>query len=213
MATATREGVIKFQLDFRPGPPPEAPDLVELDAWRDVLLRHGLIGQNPDRYDGLGFGNLSRRAPGRSDNAFIISGTQTGHLKQLAAKDYATVLQCDPLNNRLMATGQIKPSSEALSHGILYQSSAAIQWVMHLHSPDIFHHALSLNLPQTDPDAAYGTPEMASEIQQLAHAGDGSIAGLLVMAGHQDGILAYGPTAEATGELVMTTLHKALSLS
>lgn len=82
MATATREGVIKFQLDFRQGPPPEAPDLVELDAWRDVLLRHGLIGQDPGRYDGLGFGNLSRRVPGRTDNAFIISGTQTGHLKK-----------------------------------------------------------------------------------------------------------------------------------
>lgn len=84
---------------------------------------------------------------------------------------------------------------------------------MHLHSPDIFHHALSLNLPQTDPDAAYGTPEMASEIQKMALAGDVSKPGLLVMAGHQDGILAYGPTVEATGELVMTALDKALSLS
>lgn len=205
-----REGVIKFQLDFREGPSPAEDLLPELNSWRARFRALGLIGQNPERYEGLGFGNLSRRLPDQEDNAFIISGTQTGQLEELQAKHYATVLQCNPMANRLRAFGQIKPSSEALSHGILYQDNPQVRWVMHLHSPDIFNNYRLLNLPCTDPSAAYGTPEMASAIQALAKNRGNTDSSLLIMAGHQDGILAYGYDAEATGQLVVTTLAKVL---
>lgn len=81
---------------------------------------------------------------------------------------------------------------------------------MHLHSPVIFNHRATLGLPCTDPAADYGTPEMAAEIQKLASAPDHSGTGLLVMAGHQDGIIAYGSTAAETGGLVVETLALAL---
>lgn len=208
MTAANREGVIKFQLDFIRGPSPAAEFLVELNAWRAVFRRHGLLGQDPQRYGGYGFGNLSRRLPGQDDGAFVISGTQTGHLPALRPQEYATVLDCDPATNHLRACGQIKPSSEALSHGILYQSTPEILWVMHLHSPDIFVHRSRLNLPCTSPEADYGTPAMAAEILSLVQEHDYSKPGLLVMSGHQDGILAYGPTAESTGNLVLEYLGK-----
>lgn len=204
------EGVIKFQLDFRPGPSPAEALLAALNSWRARFRELGLIGQDPQRYEGLGFGNLSRRLPNREDDAFVISGTQTGHLEKLQAGHYATVLQCDPMANQLQAVGQIKPSSEGLSHGILYHGNPDVCWVMHLHSPEIFNHYRSLKLPYTDPSAAYGTPAMASAIQALAKAQNQTGSSLLVMAGHQDGILAYGADAEATGQLVITTLAKAL---
>ncbi len=210
--TGCREGVIKFQLDFQQGPAPGAELLVELDAWRAIFLRRGLLGQDPERYQGLGFGNLSRRLPGRDDCVFLISGTQTGHLARLAPKDYATVLRCDPGANRLSANGQVKPSSEALSHGILYQCNPHIHWVMHLHSPDIFAHYRELGLPFTAPSVAYGTPEMAREIKRLASQHHCSAPGLLVMGGHEDGILAFGKQAETTGALVIDTLERALAL-
>jgi len=204
------EGVIKFQLDFRAGPSPADALLAELNRWRARFRDLGLIGQDPERYEGLGFGNLSRRLPSRKDNAFIISGTQTGHLEKLQARHYATVLRCDPSANHLQAFGQIKPSSEGLSHGILYQGNPEVRWVMHLHSPEIFNHYRPLKLPHTDPSAAYGTPAMASAIQALAKSRDATDPSLLVMGGHQDGILAYGSDAETTGQLVITTLAKAL---
>lgn len=206
MTAANREGVIKFQLDFVKGPAPAGELLVELNAWRSVFKRHGLLGQDPGRYDGYGFGNLSRRLPEPDGDAFIISGTQTGHLHALRPEDYATVLTCNPETNYLQATGQIKPSSEALSHGVLYRSAPAIQWVMHLHSPEIFRQRARLNLPGTAPDADYGTPAMAAEILKLVQSHDPQEPGLLVMTGHQDGILAYGPAAQAAGELVIATL-------
>ncbi len=209
-AQENHEGVIKFHLDFCEGPAPGESLLLELNTWRTRFLELGLIGQDPERYEGYGFGNLSRRLPGQRGNAFLISGTQTGHLDELRANHYATVLHCNPAKNQLQATGQIKPSSEALSHGILYQSHPAIHWVMHLHSPDIFNNYRALSLPFTDPSAAYGTPEMASAIEALAKEREDSRPSLLVMGGHQDGILAYGSGAEATGDLVIRTLNSAL---
>lgn len=210
MSDAGREGVIKFELDFEAGPPPPAQQLGELNAWREIFLRLGLLGQSPCRYDGCGFGNLSRRLADPAHGAFVISGTQTGHLPHLLPEHYATVLHCNPAANRLSAYGQRQPSSEALSHGVVYQSDTGVAWVMHLHSPEIFDCRLSLGLPCTDPAAAYGTPAMAYEIQRLAGKPERSLPGLLVMAGHTDGILAYGATAAQTGALVIKTLALAL---
>jgi hypothetical protein len=174
IAQENNEGVIKFHLDFREGPAPEESLLLELKAWRTRFLELGLIGQDPERYEDYGFGNLSRRLPDQRENAFLISGTQTGHLDELQANHYATVLH------------------------------------MHLHSPDIFNNYRSLVLPCTDPSAAYGTPEMASAIEVLAKERENCQSSLLVMGGHQDGILAYGSEAEATGALVIRTLNRAL---
>ena len=206
---AEREGVIKFDLDFHPGPAPAAELLVELEAWRTIFRRLGLLGQDPRRYAGLGFGNLSRRARPASGTAFIISGTQTGLLEKLSPEHYATVTACDPQCNRVEAHGATRPSSEALSHAVLYQSDPRIDWVMHLHSPEIFVAAGRLALPATDPGAPYGSPAMAAEIARLApHSG---WPGLLVMGGHEDGILAFGASAEETGSTVITTLAAALA--
>lgn len=207
MTSTTHEGVIKFQLDFQEGPAPPVEILRELNSWRSIFKDLGLLGQDSARYDGYGFGNLSRRLPDHGEAAFVISGTQTGHLQRLLPEHYATVHQCHPVANQLQATGQIRPSSEALSHGILYQCNPELLWVMHLHSPEIFNRRTQLGLPCTDPSADYGTPEMAAELQRLVKSHDGrTSSNLLVMTGHQDGILAYGSTSEETGDLVVKTL-------
>lgn len=205
-----QEGVIRFDLDFRPGPPPEAELLLELEGWRTIFRRLGLLGCDPARYDGLGFGNLSRRAAGGATDSFIISGTQTGHLERLGPEHYVTVLACEPAGNRVVARGPVKPSSEALSHAALYQADPTIAWVMHLHSPEIFAAGKQLGLTTTAPEATYGSPLLAAEIQRLAP-GAGR-PGLLVMGGHQDGILVFGSAAETTGLLAVGTLARALTL-
>ncbi|PLX89213.1 MAG: aldolase [Desulfuromonas sp.] len=206
------EGVIKFELAFSPGPPPPRHWLTELDAWREIFRRLGLLGQDPARYDGFGFGNLSRRSPDRSDHAFLISATQTGNLKRLQASDYVRVVACDSEQNRVVAEGVNKPSSEALSHAVLYQAHGAIDWVMHLHSPDIFACRHRLQLPCTAESAAYGTVAMAREIDRLARDPAANLPLLIVMGGHQDGILACGSNVHEVGKLVVANLAEALRL-
>jgi len=206
------EGVIQFQLDFQKSPAPAPGTLIELNAWRKIFKQLGLLGQDPERYDGFGFGNLSRRIShpkGRQDT-FIISGTQTGGLENLRPDDYVTVLDCSATDNRVTASGPIEPSSESLVHGVLYQADPAIAWVMHLHSPDIFACQEALDLPVTADHAGCGTPQLAEEVARL-HTPIAEVgARLLVMGGHEDGILAYGTTSHETGSLVVATLAQAL---
>jgi len=212
----TTEGVIKFALDYEPGPAPQQRDLGELNAWRRIFRQLGLIGQDPARYDGFGFGNLSRRirnatAGNGNGSAFVISGTQTGGLSELQPEHYVTVLESDPVLNRVVARGPIKPSSESLTHGILYQTSPAIEWVMHLHSPDIHASQTPLHLPVTCPNALCGTPQMAVEVARIQSESFAANPGLIVMGGHQDGILVFGTDPHQTGSLAVATLARALS--
>ncbi|MBW2451412.1 MAG: class II aldolase/adducin family protein [Deltaproteobacteria bacterium] len=212
MTAAQLEGVIKFALDYQAGPPPDRRLLVALNGWRTIFVRLGLVGQDSGRYAGLGFGNLSRRHPELAGNAFIISGTQTGGLNTLSPEHYVLVSDCNPRTNRVRATGPVRPSSEALSHGTLYQAVPDAHWVMHLHSPDIYAVRDRLRLPSTAPDAAYGTPDMAEEIARLAKTLDSSRPQLIVMGGHEDGVLVYGNQADQVGHLAVQTLVEALAI-
>jgi ribulose-5-phosphate 4-epimerase/fuculose-1-phosphate aldolase len=212
-----QEGVIKFDLTFTPEPPLPMQDLREINAWRRILHLLGLTGRDPERYDGLGYGNISRLlepfdapAPLRM---FVISGTQTGGLRDLNEEHYALVTECEPERNRVVAEGPIRPSSEALTHGALYQADSSLRFVMHVHSPEIWRQAAVLDLPRTDPAAAYGTPEMAAETARLL--GDEAVrsGGIFVMGGHEDGVVAFGRTAEEAGTVLVGVLARALVLS
>ena len=75
------EGFIKFELEFSPAPPRPADELCKLNAWRGILYRLGLIGRDPARYGGAGYGNVSHRlAMSGAEPCFIVSGSQTGAL-------------------------------------------------------------------------------------------------------------------------------------
>ena len=77
-----QEGVIKFTAVHQTRPLDERRygELVcKLIAWREILGLTGLVGQDPARYEGYGFGNVSARVvpPGaaRGRRAFLITGT------------------------------------------------------------------------------------------------------------------------------------------
>jgi len=205
-----REGVIRFNLDFQQRLF-SAPALTRaLTGWRHVLHRLGLIGCDPYRYQGYGFGNLSCRYPDRPDS-FIITGSQTGEAPFLADADYALVTGCDPLNNTIRAEGLIKPSSEALTHGQLYRLDLDIGCVVHAHSPEIWRRAEALRLPVTDPDAAYGTPEMAREVERLFGLPEVRSRRIFAMGGHEDGVVAFGRDPEAACGVVIAALAGAVT--
>lgn len=210
------EGVIKFDLEFSDAPATSLETLRELNAWRRILWQLALIGQDPQRYGGYGFGNVSQRIapydsePGR--RAFIISGTQTGGLATLDAAAYCTVMQHDPRRNRVIAAGPVRPSSESLTHAMIYALDADIRVILHVHSTAIWQEAEILQLPLTDPSVAYGTPEMAQEVGRLFRETAVGEKGIFSMGGHEDGIVAFGTTAEMAGTHLLTTLAMAYAL-
>ena len=206
-----KEGVIKYQLDFNEAPSVAEEQVREINAWRRIFFLLGLIGQDPARYGGYGFGNVSCRLK-RDSKTFVISGTQTAHLAELGAKHYATVISCDPLRNHIIAEGPIKPSSEALTHGAIYQFDSSINYVFHVHSPDIWQHAVSLAIPTTAKNVSYGTPEMASEIERLLTSSDTRQKRIIAMGGHEDGIVAFAATAEEAGQILVSYFSQALQI-
>jgi len=185
---AEQEGVIKYRLDFEHGSAPDE-DLAELIVCRGILHGLDMIGQHPDRYGGYGYGNLSRRAEG---GAFLISASQTGGLAELGPEHFTRVCEVDIEGNRVRALGPLPPSSEALTHAMIYRLDQAISCVLHVHEPRLWRHGLARDLPATEATVAYGTPAMARAVQQLFEQGRLASRRILFMAGHEDGVIAFG---------------------
>lgn len=203
------EGVIKFDCRFELSAPLPASELAELSAWRKIFFQLGLIGQSAERYAGLGFGNISQRVG--FDSQFAISGTQTGALSDLSAEHFSLVRHCDAQRNLVVAQGPIMPSSESLTHGVLYALDPTLRCVIHAHSPHIWHAADLLDLPTTSATVPYGTPAMAAEIARLWQQEQGASPGVFVMAGHEDGVIAFGDSLSCAGSLLVEVLARAYS--
>ncbi len=204
------EGVIRFDLQYREsGPVPEAL-VAGLGAWRRILWRLGLIGQDPARYGGYGFGNVSRRIDPRDSGPgkcrFVISGSQTGGLEILESGQYCVVNSYDAQTNRVTAQGPVRPSSESLTHGLIYDQDPGIQSILHVHSPDIWTRAGELGIAATAARVHYGTPEMALEVQRLFRETGVARTGIFIMAGHRDGIVSFGQTLQIAGSLLIRAL-------
>lgn len=206
-----REGVIKYHLDHRQSDLPADIDLIELNAWRTLLYRLNLIGRIPGKYDGLGFGNISRR-PVPGGGQFVISGTQTGHIANLAAQHYALIHAASPQDNSIQSSGLCAPSSEALTHAGVYRQDPSILAVIHVHSPELWHNTQRLQLPHTAADIRYGTPEMAQAVTDLFTSGQLESLHLFSMLGHEDGIVAFGSSLTAAGTLLIAQLARAIAV-
>ncbi|MDJ0832427.1 MAG: class II aldolase/adducin family protein [Gammaproteobacteria bacterium] len=191
------EGVIKYRLEFEHAGATDE-DLQELNVWRSILYNLGLIGQHPELYGGYAYGNVSQRSRSNPEH-FIISASQTGQIPDLEQQHYVTVESTDIEHNLLHARGPLQPSSEALTHAAIYRLNPGIRCVLHAHEPKLWHYGLQHGLPSTDPSIAYGTPEMADAILQLYRSGQLDQQQVLVMAGHQDGVISFGNTIDDAG--------------
>ncbi len=180
------EGYIKFRCDWEKGPA-ISQNLLQSISWgRQEMYTQGLIGA----YDnGIGYGNISERL---KEEKFIISGSATGGFKKLASTHYSMVQKIDVQNNRVWCSGPIKASSETMSHAVIYQNCPEVNAVVHIHDlglwKSIIHQA-----PTTHASVPYGTPEMAKEIIRLLKQTDvRHHTGYFAMAGHEEGIIAFG---------------------
>ncbi len=198
-----QEGVIKYQLEFQEAEPLRPHDFSDLLRWHHRFKMARILGQDPGRYEGYGFGNISERL---NQVSFVISGTQTGHLDVLGPRDYAVVVRAVIEENRIISEGPVKPSSEALTHAAVYALDPDIRFVFHVHSPGIWQVRKKLNLPETAADIPYGTPEMAGEVKRLFDSGTLVERSVFAMAGHEDGIVGFGRTADEAGDGLMRLL-------
>ena len=198
------EGDIKYDIDWTPGPAPDVETARELDRWRRPLYEAGLIGEYAEL--GIGFGNISKRcgAPGQ----FLISGTQTGHLAETDERHYALVTGVDIDKNTVTCSGPVKASSEAMTHAAIYALDGRIAAVVHVHSRSLWDRFLNV-LPTTDARVPYGTPDMARELAKLFADFDFDETGVAVMAGHDEGLISFGPSLEAAAERMLSLARPA----
>ena len=205
------EGGIKFQMNFSPGEPLPETTINQLHAWRQIMALLKLIGAYPD---GVGYGNISQRLPpyeaDETERQFIITGTGTGGLAKLTGQHFAVVSACYPEQNLVVATGPISPSAETMTHAAVYAVDSAIRWVIHVHSPEIWHRRQALKLPATGPDIPYGSVEMTREVSHLFAETDVYQRGIFAMDGHEDGIVSFGQTADEAASVVISILARAL---
>jgi hypothetical protein len=202
----TQEGVIRFNLDFTQAPPPPDEDVAGLIHWHSKLHDLGLIGQDPDRYDGYAYGNLSCR---HATGGFLISATQTGGKDMLLAGDFCHVTAWNIEENSVTAHGPRPPSSESLTHGMIYRLDPGIHVVFHVHAPGIWRNAGKLGIPLTARHIPYGTPDMAREIGRLFEDTQVAARGVIAMGGHEDGIISFAATHERAGQLLLELAQSA----
>ena len=179
------EGVIKFQSHWQQQPIQNQPIPDELVTWRNKVYEMGFIGH--DAKNDVDFGNISVST---NENVFI-SGTQTGHIKTADHTHFSRITDYNIARNTVASEGLVEASSESLTHMALYHDNARTNAVAHIHCARLWRR-LKNYFPTTDEKIPYGTPTMALEIWRIKRQYRLATSGIIIMGGHQDGIIAFG---------------------
>ena len=193
------EGYIKFNCNWILSNDIPLDKVAELNMWREIMYDKGWIGLYPD---GIGFGNISMRC---NEKTFLISGTATGGLPILTKSHYSLVTNYDLSTNTVTCMGPLKASSESLTHALIYECSAATNAVIHIHNLDLWNRLLH-HAPTSSENISYGTPEMANEIKRLFAETALGKEKIIVMGGHQEGIISFGRDLEEAGSILIDRL-------
>ena len=188
------DGVIKYSIEHQTITAPLFSGYEQLEALRTRLFTLGLIGEK----DGIGYGNLSMRDD--NSKSFFITATQTGRKQTLSREYYTYISDYDFSTFKVISQGTHKPSSEALSHAMIYAIDERITTVIHIHSLALWNFMQAKNYFFTT--AEYGTAEMVEEIVGLYDNFDPMMNNAFVMKGHEEGIITFGRSVEEA-ELVL----------
>jgi hypothetical protein len=178
--------------------------LEELKKWRQEFYNLKLIGSDQK---GTGFGNVSMRLE-EGSNDFIITATRTGGLPSLTEKDFVVVTDFNYQENLAFIKREkgsnAEPSSETPTHHRFYIEQQRINGVIHVHNKAFWEHLLHKDkVPATAEGVEYGTVAMAMEISRLLK--DPSVwkRQMIVMAGHEGGIISFGTSLDEAGTVLM----------
>ncbi len=182
------DGVIKYSIEHQTTETPLFSNYAQLEALRTRLFTLGLIGEK----DEIGYGNLSMRH--EDSKSFFITATQTGREQALSREYYTYISDYDFRTFKVISQGRHKPSSEALSHAMIYAIDKRITTVIHIHSLALWKFMKTKNTLFTT--AEYGTTEMVKEIVGLYDNLDPLVNNTFVMRGHEEGIITFGSSVE-----------------
>jgi ribulose-5-phosphate 4-epimerase/fuculose-1-phosphate aldolase len=196
------DGVIKYTINHTTKTTSEFHNFKELEALRSRLFTLGLIGVQ----DGIGYGNISSR----ENNSFFITATQTGEMSNLTANYYTNIISYDFSNFSVTSQGEHQPSSEALSHAMIYEIHPEINSVIHVHSKALWEFMKKDSSLYTE--AEYGTVQMVEEIASLYRDKNPFDNSIFVMRGHEDGIIAFGKSVKEAELKLYTKIQEYLSI-
>lgn len=94
-----------------------------------------------------------------------------------------------------------------MTHGAMYAANPGIQCVMHVHSRFLFDRLLQMRTAATEANIPYGTPAMARAVAEFAKR-QSLLPALLVMAGHDEGIIVCGADVGSVLALIEFTYAK-----
>ena len=83
------------------------------------------------------------------------------------------------------------PSSETLTHYIIYKHSIKANSAIHIHNKIIWQNLIG-KVPTTPLSADYGTIDMVNSVEELFAKNAFQKSGILVMHGHEDGVVCFG---------------------
>ncbi len=197
------DGVIKYSIEHTTKNTPAFNDYEALEALRSRLFILGLIGVQ----DGIGYGNISVRE--KDKNSFFITATQTGDLSSLTSEYYTYISSYDFSKFQVTSQGRHQPSSEALSHAMIYKINSEINAVIHIHSKALWEFMKENNTLFTT--AEYGTAQMVEEIASLYKNTNPFDESIFVMRGHEDGVMAFGKTVKEAELTLFSMIQKYLN--
>lgn len=192
-----QEGVIKYKQNWEQSSDVPSYDISSLIFFRNKCFDYKWIGFY-ENYQ-VGYGNISQRYEDKEQ--FFISGSQTGHLPVLERSFFPFIKRFDIPKNEIDCIGEVKASSESLTHAAIYRLSKKIKAVVHIHNKLLWEKYMH-QLPTTNPEVEYGTPEMAKEVDRLFENHEAKHTGILIMGGHEDGIISWGEDFETAFKLL-----------
>ncbi len=192
---AIDEGVIKFNCDWSDEELAiSVPN--ELKIWRDKMHQLKLIGEYDDIK--IGYGNISIKIA----EGILISGTQTGNSYPIQSNDFALVTAYSMEHNQVTCKGKIKASAESLTHAAVYECDHTIKAIIHIHNKELWGKLID-TVPTSNRNVPYGTAKMATEIKRLFDETNIVQEKIMVMGGHEEGIIAFGKNLKEAGQLIL----------
>jgi len=176
------EGVIKFNIKELKKEKLDI-DISDIEKIREELFKLKLIGFNKEQ--NLGYGNISKRI---NEKEFIISGSQTGNLKNLKIMHYSLITGVDFKTNSVFCKGLIEPSSESLTHAAFY-TDKKYNAVIHIHNLKLWNHLIEDGYISTPEDAPYGSIKLWRSIFDILENNKYDNSLTIVMKGHKEGIV------------------------
>ena len=192
-----QEGIIKFNCEWLNKKPLPANQLKEIIFWRNKLFKLKLICAGKD---GIGYGNISIR---HRKEQFIISGSQTGIKKIADENDFTLITEFNISKNYIKCEGTVKASSESLTHAAIYSALPEINAVIHVHDKEAWNKFKN-KMPTTSESAEYGTPKLAQEIFRLSKSPEIFNTKIIILAGHEDGIISFGKSLDEAFNLLIS---------